>query len=163
MDGFASCEVNNWSSRLVLDDDGRICLVRHSYRDGWYLPGGGVKTGESLVDAMQRELSEETGVELPETPQKCTGVFSSFNENKSDHVVVFVVNEWAVSPSVSPEIAEVGFFAPDELPDGTSASYYQTNQRTHHRCSTWAPLVNGVTCRGRLSLSTTYSRKELRI
>ena len=50
------------------------------------------------------------------------GVFSSFNENKSDHVVVFVVNEWAVSPSVSPEIAEVGFFAPDELPDGTSAA-----------------------------------------
>ncbi|MBR81149.1 MAG: DNA mismatch repair protein MutT [Acidimicrobiaceae bacterium] len=107
---------------LVLDDDGRICLVRHSYRDGWYLPGGGVKTGESLVDAMQRELREETGVELPETPQKVHGVFSSFNENKSDHVVVFVVNEWAVSPSVSPEIAEVGFFAPDELPDGTSAA-----------------------------------------
>ena len=76
---------------LVLDQENRICLVRHSYRDGWYLPGGGVKTGESLVDAMQRELREETGVELPETPQSVHGVFSSFREHKSDHIVVFVV------------------------------------------------------------------------
>ncbi len=107
---------------LVLDEEGRICLVRHSYRDGWYLPGGGVKTGESLVDAMQRELREETGVELPETPQSVHGVFSSFNEHKSDHVVVFVVKDWSISSSVSSEIAEVGFFASDNLPEGTSAA-----------------------------------------
>ena len=61
---------------LVLDADGQVCLVRHSYREGWYLPGGSVKTGESLVDAMQRELREETGVDLPETPQSVHGVFS---------------------------------------------------------------------------------------
>ncbi|MEC7829237.1 MAG: NUDIX domain-containing protein [Actinomycetota bacterium] len=107
---------------LVLDEENRICLVRHSYRDGWYLPGGGVKTGESLVDAMQRELREETGVELPETPQTVHGVFSSFREHKSDHIVVFVVKEWSISSSVSPEIAEVAFFASDDLPDGTSAA-----------------------------------------
>jgi len=107
---------------LVLDEENRICLVRHSYRDGWYLPGGGVKTGESLVDAMQRELREETGVELPETPQTVHGVFSSFREHKSDHIVVFVVKDWSISSSVSPEIAEVAFFASDDLPDGTSAA-----------------------------------------
>ena len=72
MDGLRPAKLTIGVRALVLDDDGRICLVRHSYRDGWYLPGGGVKTGESLVDAMQRER-EETGVELPETPQKCTG------------------------------------------------------------------------------------------
>ena len=59
-----------------------------------------MKTGESLVDAMQRELREETGVDLPETPQSVHGVFSSFNEHKSDHVVVFVVREWSVSATV---------------------------------------------------------------
>ena len=107
---------------LVLDEENRICLARHSYRDGWYLPGGGVKTGESLVDAMQRELREETGVELPETPQSVHGVFSSFREHKSDHIVVFVVKDWSISSSVSPEIAEVAFFASDDLPDGTSAA-----------------------------------------
>ena len=81
-----------------------------------------MKTGESLVDAMQRELREETGVDLPETPQSVHGVFSSFNEHKSDHVVVFVVREWSVSATVSAEIAEVAFFSLDDLPEGTSAA-----------------------------------------
>ena len=86
------------------------------------MPGGRVKTGESLVGAMQRELLEETGIELPETPQEVHGVFSSFKEHKSDHVVVFVVTDWSVGSSVSPEIAEVGFFGADEVPQGTSAA-----------------------------------------
>ena len=39
---------------LVLDEEGRVCLVRHSYRGGGFFPGGSVKTGESLVAAVQR-------------------------------------------------------------------------------------------------------------
>ena len=61
-------------------------------------------------------------MELPETPQTVHGVFSSFREHKSDHIVVFVVKDWSISSSVSPEIAEVAFFASDDLPDGTSAA-----------------------------------------
>jgi ADP-ribose pyrophosphatase YjhB (NUDIX family) len=107
---------------LVVDDKGRICLVRHTYQDGWFLPGGGVKVGESLVEAMSRELREETGIELPETPQRVHGVYSSFREHKSDHIVVFVVRDWDVGSTSSAEIAEVGFFSPDDLPAGTSAA-----------------------------------------
>jgi 8-oxo-dGTP pyrophosphatase MutT (NUDIX family) len=107
---------------LVFDPEGRVCLVRHTYRDGWFLPGGGVKTGESIVGAMARELIEETGIELPQTPQRVLGVYSSFQEHKSDHIVVFVLHDWALGATSSAEIAEVGFFTPDELPDGTSAA-----------------------------------------
>ena len=45
--------------------EGRILLCRHEKpgRDEyWLLPGGGVNTGESLVDALHRELAEEVGV-----------------------------------------------------------------------------------------------------
>lgn len=47
----------------------RILLIRHEKpsREYWLLPGGGVNSGESLVDALQRELAEELGIdaELP--------------------------------------------------------------------------------------------------
>jgi len=71
---------------------------------------------------MARELIEETGIELPQTPQRVLGVYSSFQEHKSDHIVVFVLHDWALGATSSAEIAEVGFFTPDELPDGTSAA-----------------------------------------
>jgi 8-oxo-dGTP diphosphatase len=44
---------------------GRILLIRHEKpgKEYWLLPGGGVNSGESLVDALRRELHEEVGIE----------------------------------------------------------------------------------------------------
>jgi 8-oxo-dGTP diphosphatase len=48
---------------------GRILLCRHEKpgKEYWLLPGGGVDSGESLVDALKRELHEEVGLheEIP--------------------------------------------------------------------------------------------------
>ena len=51
----------------ILRWQGRILLLRHDKggKAVWLLPGGGVNSGESLTEALGRELLEEVGVEPP--------------------------------------------------------------------------------------------------
>jgi 8-oxo-dGTP pyrophosphatase MutT (NUDIX family) len=109
--------------RTALFDGPKILLVRHTYMPGWHLPGGAVDRDESAADAAARELIEETWIEADGAPR-----FVSFHFNpmatKSDHVAFFVCERWSAPRGLATpnyEIAEVGFFAKDALPDGTSA------------------------------------------
>ena len=50
---------------IIRDQDGRVLLVKPSYRhDTWEIPGGGLNTGEDPFAAVQREVKEELGIDL---------------------------------------------------------------------------------------------------
>lgn len=105
---------------LVVDCEGNVLLVRHSYGPpAWHLPGGGVKRRESLVTALRRELAQECGITI-DGPVKLLGTYSNLREGKSDHISVFVVENWEREESDAAEIAEDGWFDPERLPDRTT-------------------------------------------
>lgn len=105
---------------IVADEQGRVVLVRHTYIGGWHLPGGGVERGETVNFAMGRELAEEVGVQLLE-PAELLGVYANHQYFRGDHVVVLRARSWqACATDNEGEIAEVGWFYPEALPEGTS-------------------------------------------
>jgi len=53
----------------VVEQDGKIVLVRQTYATGWHLPGGGVKRGEPPARAILRELREEIGLTRSDPPE----------------------------------------------------------------------------------------------
>jgi 8-oxo-dGTP pyrophosphatase MutT (NUDIX family) len=105
---------------MVIDGSGRIFLVKHSYVDGWHLPGGGVETGETALAALARELVEEGNIQLTAQPV-LHGLFFNKRISRRDHVALFVVREFRqdAKPQPNREIVAHGFFAPDALPPDT--------------------------------------------
>jgi len=107
---------------VVLDAEGRVFLVQHSYVAGWHLPGGGVEVGETVDAALARELREEGNIECT-SPPLLHAIYFNRRASRRDHVALFVVRGFR-QPSPPPpnrEITASGFFAPDALPPGTTA------------------------------------------
>ncbi|HEX4199523.1 MAG TPA: NUDIX domain-containing protein [Caulobacteraceae bacterium] len=105
---------------MVLDGDGRVLLVRHTYVKGWHMPGGGVERGETAETAMARELVEEAGVRLT-APPVLVSIHSADATFRGDHILLYRIEAWTPCPPTSRgEIAEIGWFAADALPDGTT-------------------------------------------
>ncbi|MGE0597181.1 MAG: NUDIX domain-containing protein [Hyphomonadaceae bacterium] len=105
---------------LACDEAGRVLLVRHTYRAGWYLPGGGVEKGQSALEAAVREMAEEGGVEAT-APPALIGFYSNHAFHPNDHVALYRFDAWRPCPPLeNGEIAERGFFALDALPADAS-------------------------------------------
>ena len=106
---------------VVLDAEGKVFLVHHTYVTGWHLPGGGVEAGETFREALKRELMEEGMIELLAEPA-LHGLFFNSHVSRRDHVAVYVVRKFRQLrlPQPNHEISACGFFAVDALPADTT-------------------------------------------
>jgi len=106
--------------RLILTNDQSILLIKHTYQQHWYLPGGGVKKGETLEQTARREMAEEVGAKLGRL--RLFGVYTNFYEYKNDHVIVFSCDDFTLADEMDQkyEIESLRFFDLDNLPGDLS-------------------------------------------
>ena len=108
---------------VLLDEQGRVLLMQRSDNGCWALPGGGVEPGESVAEALTREVAEETGLQV--RPLRLVGVYSSPHRlvryadgNEFQPVALtFRCELVGGTPRPTDEALAVAWFSVDALPD----------------------------------------------
>lgn len=95
---------------VVTNSEGRILLVK-TERRGWEPPGGQVELGENLIEALQREILEESGCTV--TVDKLVGVYSN-PAPPPKLIFAFSSSHAAGEPQPSHETSDAGWFTPEE-------------------------------------------------
>jgi 8-oxo-dGTP diphosphatase len=116
---------------LVEDDGGRLLLARRAaavYDGYWDLPGGFLAEGEHPLDALRRELREETGLEVE--PKEFVGVYTDwYGEQGEGEGVVATLNLYWTARVVGgdlnadDDVSELRWFAADELPPASEIAF----------------------------------------
>lgn len=102
---------------LIERADGKVLLIRQSYRNHWGLPGGLLQRRESAEAAAVREITEEVGLDIELVSEPVIVVDADVRRID----IAFRArprpgaSTQQVAPA-SPEIVEVGWFDPTELP-----------------------------------------------
>lgn len=95
---------------LVRNAADEVLLIRHHKR-GWEIPQGRVEEGEGILDALQREVREETGVEV--LPGPLAAVWSKLSPPAAV-ILTYLARHKEGQPRPCDECPEVGWFSGDE-------------------------------------------------
>lgn len=109
------------ASALVLDDSGRVLLGRRAHDPDagkWDVLGGFLEEGEHPLDGLRRELREETGLDVEPLEFFCATIDTYPYGPNAEKVLNLVWTARIVGGDAEPadDVAEIRFFAADELP-----------------------------------------------
>jgi 8-oxo-dGTP pyrophosphatase MutT (NUDIX family) len=108
-------------SAAIFDEHGRIFLTRRTDNGQWCLPGGGMDAGESVAEACEREVWEETGLRV--RVKRLVGVYSHsdqlvvYPDGNKAHIVALHFEAEIVSgeAGLSNETTDFGYFTEEEI------------------------------------------------
>jgi ADP-ribose pyrophosphatase YjhB (NUDIX family) len=106
---------------VVRNDCGKVLLIERTDNGLWALPGGAQEIGESVTDAVCREVREETGIEIEVTG--LTGIYSDpahviaydDGEVRQEFSLCFAARAISGSPRPSSESRQAHWVAPDQV------------------------------------------------
>jgi 8-oxo-dGTP diphosphatase len=115
--------MNYKSPKLTADGamitDNKILLIKRKndpFKGKWALPGGFVEYGETVEDAVVREVQEETGIIT--TIKDLIGIYSDPNRDPRGHTitVVYLLNKKGGVLIAEDDAADAKFFDINDLP-----------------------------------------------
>ncbi len=118
---------------LVEDGAGRLLLARRArdpHAGSWDLPGGFVEEGEHPLEALRRELREETGLEV--APGEFVGAWLD-RYGEADDATTTLNLYWTAVPEggelePADDVSELRWFAPAELPPDDQIGFANVRQ-----------------------------------
>ncbi len=99
----------------LIFEEGRVLLAHRRDIDWWNLPGGGMEIGETVEEAVRREVREETGLEV--RVERLVGVYSK--PQKQEVVLTFRCQVIGGALQATEESRACSYFSPDALPHNT--------------------------------------------
>lgn len=108
-------------SAAIFDEQERVLLTKRRDNSQWCLPSGGVEPGESVAEACEREVFEETGLSV--RVKRFVGVYSHpdqltvYSETDKFQIIAlhFEAEVMGGELGLSDETSDVGYFAMKEI------------------------------------------------
>ena len=123
--GFATWANSAPGAQALVERDGRVLLGRRGLDPSaglWDIPGGFLDEGEDPLDALRRELREETGLEVE--PQEFLGIWMDRYGSAHTLNLYWTARVLSGEPEAADDVVELAWFAPDELPPPADLAFH---------------------------------------